>query len=113
MGLMDIANKYEKMLQDPANRVSSQGRLQQPKPSLAEAQGAGSRQQAPTIEDSDDLWMKQLDKAMAEKKARLKNKLNESTGNAGTNQLLNEIKEVKEMLKLVLDANLKLMEKLK
>ena len=114
MGLMDIANKYEKMLKDPANRVSSQGKLQQPKPSLAEAQGAGNRQQqTPTIEDSDDLWVKQLDKAMAEKKARLKNKLNEATGNAGTNQLLNEMKEVKEMLKLVLDANLKLMEKLK
>lgn len=111
MGLMDIANKYEKMLQDPANRQNSQGRLKQPTPSIAEAQGAGSPKSA-SIEDTDDLWMKQLDSAMAEKKARLKNKINEATANAGTNQLLAEMAEIKDMLKMVLDANLKLIKRL-
>jgi hypothetical protein len=113
MGLMDIANKYEKMLENPANRTSSAGRLKQQKPSLAEAQGAGSSNTAPTVEDADDIWVKELDKRMAARKQRLKERVNESTSNAGTNQLLQEMKEVKEMLKMVLDANLQLMEKLK
>lgn len=113
MGLMDIANKYEKMLENPANRASSAGRLKQQKPTLAEAQGAGSPKSSPTIEDADDLWVQELDRRMAAKKQRLKNKINEATSNAGTNQLLEEVREMKEMLKLVLDANLQLMEKLK
>jgi hypothetical protein len=113
MGLMDIANKYEKMLENPANRVSSAGRLKQQKPSLAEAQGAGSSKDTPTVEDADDLWVKELDRRMATRKQNLKNRINEATSNAGTNQLLKEVREMKEMMKLVLDANLKLMEKLK
>ncbi len=109
MGLMDIANKYQKMLENPNNRGSSSGTLKQQTPSLAEAQGVSEPKPTPTIEDADDLWIKELDKRMEAKK-KLKGRINEATE---SNQLLSEIHEVKEMLKLVLNANLKLIKKLK
>jgi hypothetical protein len=107
MGLLDIASTYEKMLQNPKNRGSSAGNLNQSSPSMSEAQGGGSPP-APKIEDSDDLWMKELDKRIANKKT-----INESTGNASTNMILNEMKKLNEMMKMVMDVNLKLLEKLK
>jgi hypothetical protein len=107
MGLLDVASAYEKMLQNPENRGSSAGNLNQSSPSMSEAQGGGSPPPAPKIEDSDDLWMKEIDKRMANKT------INEATGNTSTNMILNELKEMKKMMKMVMDVNLRLLEKLK
>jgi hypothetical protein len=114
MGLLDIATAYEKMLQNPENRKNSSGTMKQGKPSMSEAQGVGSsnKPRPKTIEDADDRWLKEIDKRMATKKG-LYDKVNEVTGNAGSNVLLNEMREIKKMMKMVMDVNLKVLERLK
>ena len=106
MSIQGAMSAYEKMLQNPANRRSTSGELKQPMPNLAEAQGHASKNNTPTIEDADDLWIKQLDRKMARKK-----NLNESEGN--DDQILQALNEVKELLKTVMNVNLKVLEKLK
>lgn len=100
MGLLDIANAYEKMLKNPDNRKNSSGTMKQGKPSIAEAQsGVSSKPRPKTIEDADDRWIKELDRRMATKKDRI----NEVTGNAGSNMILKEMKELKKMMKMILE----------
>jgi len=107
MSISGAMSAYEKMLKNPANRRSTSGELKQPMPKGVNAQGQVVTEDAPTIEDADDLWIKGLDKRMAARKAS--KAMNETVDN---NKVLNELREVKEMLKLVLDANLKLLKKL-
>jgi hypothetical protein len=108
MSIKGAMSAYEKMLENPANRRSTAGELKQPMPgSVAEAESGVPSSPAPaTIEDADDLWMKDLDRKMAARK-------NQIVENAGNSQILNELKEVKEMLKMVLDVNMKLIQKLR
>ena len=111
MGLLDIANAYEKMLKNPEHRKNSSGTMKQGKPSISEAQGVGSsnKPRPKTIEDADDRWIKELDRRMATKKERV----DEVTGNAGSNMILKEMRELKKMMKMVMDVNIKLLERVK
>ena len=107
MSIQGAMTAYEKMLENPANRRSSAGELKQATPGMSEAEGGSPMGGTPTIEDADDLWVKELDKRIARKK-----NMQEQIGTPANNDLvLNELREVKEMLKMVLDVNLKLLKK--
>ena len=113
MGLLEIADKYEKMLQNPENRKSSSGMLKQQAPSLAEASGQAKPKDQPIREDADDRWMKELDKRMDARKQRLNEAGDYSNIGFQIKNLSKDLKEIKDMLKMVLDANLKLLQKVK
>jgi len=102
MSIQGAMSAYEKMLENPANRRSSAGEMKQPGPDAVESG-------TPTIEDADDLWIKQLDKRIALKK-NMQEQISPPTVN--NDLILNELKEVKDMLKMVLEVNLKLIKKL-
>lgn len=116
MGLLDVATAYEKMLQNPENRKNTSGTLNQETPSLTEAQsGVGSAKPRPkTIEDADDRWMKELDKRMERKQqleegTRGKGLTDKQMGDARHKIIVKELKEIKKMMKMVMDVNLKVL----
>ena len=101
---MSAQSAYEKMLQIPANRVSSSGQMNQPMPSGRDTAGANmsavSEQKIDPATAEEDAYLRSVDQRM---KVRQQGTVNENT-----NSLEKRVKDIEELLVEIMKVQTKL-----
>ena len=127
MSIMKNLETYEKMLQNPANLVSTTGKIKQPMPTAAELSGVTGGKKIDTsnlpeeskrqgnLEDvspEEEAFLSTIDKRMAARKRGELPAINEQGGSDRIVKLENQVKEIQELLVEVMKTHMKLIERL-
>lgn len=122
---MSVIEKYEKMLKNPKNRVSTSGKLKQPMPSSAEIAGVGggkvdtssipeeTQRRSSGVSREEEAFISELDKRMAARQSGGSPSSSSSTLNEASakkiSSLEKRVKELEDTLTEVLKIQTKLL----
>lgn len=106
-----VQSLYEKMLQNPKNRVSSSGTLRQPTPFDGHDKVVPSSKNESKKEntDMDDAFFRQVDKRMANKKSSSSTPIFEEASAKKIAKLEARIDELEELVTIMMKQQMKLM----
>ena len=106
---MGVQNIYEKMLQNPKNRVSSSGTLKQPTPFDGHDRVVPAKEEKKNTVDQDDAFFRQVDARMASKKSGSSTPLLEQASAGKIAKLEARIDELEELVTIMMKQQMKLM----
>ena len=125
MSILKNLETYEKMLQDPKNRVSSSGKIKQPAPTVSELNGVAAGKKLDTsnlpeesnrqgnledISEEEQSYLSAIDKRMA---LRREGKLPDiSSKDDRILKLEKQVNEIQELLIEVMKTHMKLLDKI-
>ena len=111
MSLKDVSNMYEKMLENPKNRISSSGTIKQPTPFDGQANNPISTGEDLNTEETD--YLADVDRRMALRAAGEEVNESETEEDVRIAKLEKDITELQELMTEMMKTHMKLLEKIK